>query len=345
LAAELRWILLAICVPVLAAIWWWTARRGRQAPGNSDLREYTQSSAEPVQEPAPYREVESYRDGPESRSWGVPPLEPLSIRTGDFDSVHVMDTPMTATPKPVDMPFDLRDPVEHDSAPRLRESAPENHIPWAEEPPPRAESFAPPAAGEPSASAAEPPPSMTATPAAPSPRERAAPAGPSGPNAQPIHNAQPVPSAPAAPAETANSSETQHIVSLRVCAAGESSWTGGDLLNAFESHGLAYGRYKVFHRKHTDGRTLFCAASLVEPGTFDAARMLEEEFSGLALFAVLPGPADPRQTIELLIAAANGLADTLQGAVQDAAGSPLSPDRADALREDVARFHASLTPN
>ncbi len=89
----------------------------------------------------------------------------------------------------------------------------------------------------------------------------------------------------------------------------------------------------------TDGRTLFCAASLAEPGTFDAVRMLEEEFGGVALFAVLPGPADPRQTIELLIATASGLADTLHGAVQDAAGSPLSAERADALREDGARFH------
>ncbi len=41
---------------------------------------------------------------------------------------------------------------------------------------------------------------------------------------------------------------------------------------ALELHGLAFGRYQVFHRKHSDGRSLFCVASLIEPGTFDLAR-------------------------------------------------------------------------
>ena len=41
MAAELRWILLALSVPLLAAIWWWTARRSGQSPGNPELREST----------------------------------------------------------------------------------------------------------------------------------------------------------------------------------------------------------------------------------------------------------------------------------------------------------------
>src|SRR6266478_5644027 len=39
LAAELRWILLALSLPLLAGIWWWTARRAGQTPGNPELRE------------------------------------------------------------------------------------------------------------------------------------------------------------------------------------------------------------------------------------------------------------------------------------------------------------------
>ena len=39
MAAELRWILLALSLPLLAGIWWWTARRSRQTPGNAELRE------------------------------------------------------------------------------------------------------------------------------------------------------------------------------------------------------------------------------------------------------------------------------------------------------------------
>ena len=41
LGAELRWILLGLSLPLLAGIWWWTARRAGQAPGNAELREST----------------------------------------------------------------------------------------------------------------------------------------------------------------------------------------------------------------------------------------------------------------------------------------------------------------
>jgi cell division protein ZipA len=112
---------------------------------------------------------------------------------------------------------------------------------------------------------------------------------------------------------------------------------------AFELHGLAFGRYQVFHRRHVDGRSLFCVASLVEPGTFDVAAMAEQEFRGVTLFAVLPGPIAPLETVDELLRTARGLAEELSGMIQDAKGMPLSPQRAAALREDVARFQAALT--
>ncbi len=140
-----------------------------------------------------------------------------------------------------------------------------------------------------------------------------------------------------------NASERQRIVTIRVCTVGESRWSGEALIAALELHGLAYGRYQVYHRKHSDGRSIFCVASLVEPGTFDIARMPEEEFRGVTLFAVLPGPLEAVQTIDALFATARDLARDLSGAVQDAKGIPFSPQRVAALREDVARFQAALS--
>lgn len=153
---------------------------------------------------------------------------------------------------------------------------------------------------------------------------------------------EPVDRPATAPAQVPNASEQQKIVTLRVCAAGEVRWPGSALLSAFELHGLAYGRYQVFHRRHVDGRSLFCVASLAEPGTFDVARMASEEFRGVTLFAVMPGPAEPVATVDELFAAARGLAQELSGMVQDAKGMPFSQKRAAALREEVARFQASL---
>ena len=111
---------------------------------------------------------------------------------------------------------------------------------------------------------------------------------------------------------------------------------------ALEVHGLAYGRFQVYHRNHSDGRSIFCVASLTEPGTFDVARMAEEEFRGLTLFAVLPGPIEPLQTVDALLATARELSRELLGTVQDSSGMPFSPQRVAALREDVARFQAQL---
>jgi cell division protein ZipA len=284
MAAELRWILLALSLVLLAGIWWWGRRRSSQAPGNAQLREIT-PSAEPQRSEPAVREMEPDPEPepePEPETeWGVPPFEPLSIRTQDYERVPILDGPMM---------------VNTDSAPTL----------------------APGAAT----------PSMSATPSAVLVPGR-------------VPTLLPEPSG-AAPAQTPNASEQQKIVTVRVCAPGEARWSGATLLSALELHGLAYGRYQVFHRRHVDGRSLFCVASLIEPGTFDVARMSTEEFRGITLFAVLPGPVEALLTVDELLGAARGLAQELSGMVQDNKGMPLSPQRAAALRDDVARFQASL---
>jgi len=230
-----------------------------------------------------------------SRDWGVSPLEPLSIRTADFESVHLADLPMTAHADPFDGTLDL---------------GAGGHEPAANQ-------FAPP------------------------PDDADEQVNLEVNAADTARDAEPVPAAPKP--QLANTSETQHIVSIRVCAMGEARWSGLELMSALENHGLAHGRYNVFHRKHSDGRTLFCAASLVEPGVFNLAKMPQEEFRGLTLFAVLPGPLEPLQTLDVVIETAGELAATLNGTLQDSQGAPLTLRRAEALREDVARFQALLT--
>jgi cell division protein ZipA len=271
LAAELRWILLGLSLPLLVGIWWWTARRSRQAPGNPELRETTP----PLDPRCTDSNDDDMRPHPEPRDWGVPPFERLNIRTADFDHVPVLDGPILVN--------------------------------------------------------ADPTPGLAATPAVASAE---------------MDPVAPMVAAPAATVPTAaNAAEQQKIVTIRVCAVGEARWSGAQLMAALELHGLAFGRYQVFHRKHPDGRSLFCVASLVEPGTFDVAQMTQQEFRGVTLFAVLPGPLPPLETMDELFGTARDLAEELSGMVQDGKGMPLSPQRAAALREDVARFQALLPWN
>jgi cell division protein ZipA len=283
MAAELRWILLALSLVLLVGIWWWGRRRSSQAPGDAQLREIT-PTVEPQRPAAASRETLSAIETKPEPEWGVPPFEPLSIHTHDYENVPVLDGPMM---------------VSADPAPSMN----------------AAPTMAPPAAP----AAAPPVPGRVPT-LLPESTERSA----------------------VAPAQTPNASEQQKIVTVRVCAPGEVRWSGAMLLSALELHGLAYGRYQVFHRRHVDGRSLFCVASLIEPGTFDVARMSAEEFRGITLFAVLPGPVEPLLTVDELLGAARGLAQELSGMVQDNKGMPLSPQRAAALRDEVARFQASL---
>src|ERR1700722_16727584 len=106
LGAELRWILLVLSLPLLAGIWWWTARRAGQTPGNAELREST--AGKPAEAPTPLPPDPRYidpndggmRPAPASRDWGVPPFEPLNIHTADFEHVPLLDGPMTAGAEP-----------------------------------------------------------------------------------------------------------------------------------------------------------------------------------------------------------------------------------------------------
>ena len=285
MAAELRWILLALSLVLLAGIWWWGRRRSSQAPGDAQLREIT-PTVEPQRPAAAPRETLSATEAEPETEWGVPPFEPLSIHTHDYEHVPVLDGPMMVS--------------------------------------------------------ADPAPSMNAAPSMAPAAPAAAPAAAPVPGRVPTLQPESAERSAVAPVQTPNASEQQKIVTVRVCAPGEVRWSGAMLLSALELHGLAYGRYQVFHRRHGDGRSLFCVASLIEPGTFDVARMSEEEFRGITLFAVLPGPVEPLLTVDELLGAARGLAQELSGMVQDNKGMPLSPQRAAALRDDVARFQASL---
>jgi cell division protein ZipA len=325
LAAELRWILLGLSLPLLAGIWWWTVRRAGQARGNAELRESTAGKLAETTPPLDPRyadsddDDDSMRPEPESRDWGVPPFEPLNIRTAEFERVPVLDRPMMVNVDPA--PLNAAAPATAAASGPVNLPRP---VPTVMPSP------ATPHAATPYAAA-----SHTATAG-----------GGMSPAAVPASAAPPSASPPAAaPSPAANVAELQRIVTIRVCAVEEMRWSGTELMAALELHGLAFGRYQVFHRKHVDGRSLFCVASLIEPGTFDLAEMADQEFRGVTLFAVLPGPVAPLETMDELFGTARGLATELSGMVQDGKGMPLSPQRAAAMREDIARFQASLPRN
>ena len=133
----------------------------------------------------------------------------------------------------------------------------------------------------------------------------------------------------------------QKIVTLRVSAPPLERFEGQALVDALQAEKLVHGRYEIFHRE-VDGRTLFSAASLVEPGTFDLGAVAGKRFPGVTLFAVLPGPLSPMQTFDVLLEAARSLAERLHGVVQDERGAGLSAQRLMNIREGLIDYQHRL---
>lgn len=130
--------------------------------------------------------------------------------------------------------------------------------------------------------------------------------------------------------------ERRKIISLRLAASAQ-RYSGEELLEAFAAESLEHGRYDVFHRLH-DGASVFCVASMVEPGTFDLERMAGQNYPGVTLFAQLPGPLPGVHALQDLVTSGKRLQERLGGTLQDDRGVPLTVHRIDKLRQDVVDF-------
>lgn len=127
----------------------------------------------------------------------------------------------------------------------------------------------------------------------------------------------------------------RRIVTLRVVPKSEPRFPGRALRQAFNGCGFWHGPMDIFHMPDDQGRVLVSAAALAQPGTFDPSIMDSQRFSGLNLFAVLPGPVPEREIFEELVHAARQLAERLSGLITDQHGEELTAERIARLRQSL----------
>ena len=125
----------------------------------------------------------------------------------------------------------------------------------------------------------------------------------------------------------------RRIVTMRVIPRVEARFQGRGLRQAFSAAGFWHGPLDIYHLPDEDGRVVVSAAALAQPGTFDPSIMDSQRFSGLNLFAVLPGPKPERETFDELVRAARQIAERLDGALVDQHGEELTPQRIARLRQ------------
>lgn len=147
--------------------------------------------------------------------------------------------------------------------------------------------------------------------------------------------------------ETANEVEAgiQKIVTLRLVAKHQGAFAGDELALSLRGIGMRHGKFGIFHRFEgvDDKKSLFCAASLVEPGSFDLANLKEQRIPGISLFMVLPGPLEGAKAFDLMVAAARVLSQTLDAELLDESGSTLSIQRERYLREEIIQFEHGIS--
>lgn len=137
----------------------------------------------------------------------------------------------------------------------------------------------------------------------------------------------------------------QKIVTLRVVAKNSGAFPGDELILSLRGIGMRSGKFGIYHRYdgNDETRTIFSAASLVEPGSFDLANIKEQEIPGISIFLVLPGPIDGAEAFDLMIQAARALTQTMDAELLDESGSTLSIQRERYMREEIIQFqHSNL---
>jgi cell division protein ZipA len=135
------------------------------------------------------------------------------------------------------------------------------------------------------------------------------------------------------------------IVTLRLIARQGGTFKGDELILSLRGIGLRHGKFGIFHRHdgNDETRTVFSAASLVEPGSFDLANIKEQEIPGISLFMVLPGPVDGVEAFDMMMEAARALAQSLDAELLDESGSNLSIQRERYMREEIIQYqHSNL---
>lgn len=142
--------------------------------------------------------------------------------------------------------------------------------------------------------------------------------------------------------EPAPLGDPEKIVTLRVAFSAEFAIPGVALTELFKTHGLRFGRLKIFHKFQSDGSRnigpIFSAASIAEPGSFDLANIETQNIPGITLFMVLPNYLEGRLAFESMLDFARAAADSFDGEVLDETGSSLSIQRAGYLRDEIIDF-------
>ncbi len=158
---------------------------------------------------------------------------------------------------------------------------------------------------------------------------------------EPVHDMDFAAAEAPAAMDVAAAPPSRMVIAL-LLVASVPRFSGAHLRAALEAESLVFGKYQIFHRLAPQGEIVFSIASMLEPGTFVAEEMFDEQYPGIALFMQIPGALDGVSALNELISCGRRLQEALGGVLQDELGAPLQAARIEQLRREVRDFEETV---
>lgn len=133
----------------------------------------------------------------------------------------------------------------------------------------------------------------------------------------------------------------QEVLVISVISRSESGFRGPALLQNILESGLRFGEMDIFHRHENmagSGEILFSMANAVKPGIFDLDDIDHFSTRAVSFFLGLPGPHAPKQAFDLMVKAAQKLAQELDGELKDDQRSVLTAQTIEHYRQRIVEF-------
>lgn len=131
------------------------------------------------------------------------------------------------------------------------------------------------------------------------------------------------------------------IVTVYVAAREGEDLPGADVVVAAEKVGLVFGHMDIFHRL-VDGKPelgpVFSVANMLKPGHFDMTQVAQMRTPGLSFFMTLPAPLPALDAWEMMLPAAQRMAELLGALVLDEERNALGRQRIGHIREELRSY-------
>lgn len=136
--------------------------------------------------------------------------------------------------------------------------------------------------------------------------------------------------------KAAQNSANVDIIVLHILAKSPEPLTGDSINSAARANGLTFGRMNIFHRLDAEGQALFSMANMIEPGNFDPDTIRDMTTSGLTMFMQLSTSAHPSACFDEMLRCAYHISEMLGADLCNQYRQPITQEDAECYRQLVS---------